>query len=1806
MDMLRHSALRICSNSKFEMFMLLTILLNAILLATYDPINTNGNAIVKLSEIVFLSMYTCEMLLKILAFGLYWDNPKSYLRHGFNVMDAFVVIGGWVSFALTASANGSNAFVAALRLLRLLRPLQALGKAFPSMAWVFSALFRSLPQLGSAVILLLLLFAIASIVGVVFFQGVLKQKCGEVVAAVVIIPGTERNRFCSFGYQKFGRHCPIGMNLTCMVVTENPNLGVTNFDNAYSAFIVINQIVTMEGWGQIMHWIADTNGEASQIFFVIIVALGGIFIVAIFLAILAVNLTTQRQLITTKQIADSDAALERKLMERRLLSPKGVAEDLHVENAYRRFLKKENIDFTDAIQMRLILSYERMKDVEDYDLVTKTQHEEYLKNQTRERYEQWKRHALPLIDSNERMAAAKRRQDDRDERDELNRRSSRTINSRKAKDVMASNQSERMQSVTPPFITREIEIANVQENLKKQTDENITGAPVNLAVFRFSNSVSTFYGKLDFTPAGSRPNASRLRKKVFAIIRNRKFEVTCMIVIVLNSMLLASTFFRQPTLMFDMQRIGDYVFSGLFLFELITQMYGLGALCYWSNPWLQFDGVITLLSLIQYATPDANASIFRVLRLLYLFRLLNGARTTKVILGAFGKTVAAVAPFLLLVFIFVFAFAVIGMQLFGGTVSIPFGDPAYDCTPLATPYYPRCPPRKNYDSFYFSFLASFSLMVKNDWDELMFPYVAATSDASFLFFMVNVWVGAFVVLNIFLGILIDTFLESSHKHKMQMMEQLVEKTACDEESQNSVHAFQKRIEGIKGGDGLSAGGLSLSSTSLSGDLGKAASYVTSNLNLADGQVAVRVVPVDDAVAQSSAQTSGPTSKDTHGLGSYIRARRLHLEQKRQWHFVSHPSYQYRNSFGMSSSHPIRFWAGDFVLSPVFRAIVFLMIFVSSVALAFDAAYVSSDTRLILNFINAAVAGLFISEFLLKIFAFGVVLNPGAYARNPWSALEFSLVCILIVSLAVWGHPSESIVQSFRSILILRLAEFMEGLGSALRSVGRSVFPLCQVAMFSFVFFFAVAIVFVLFFQGELTACYVAAGGSIERDFNYTMCFDYPEYGVNCTALNRPQCDADKWTNPRLDSGSTFSFDNIFASLLYMFELSTLENWYQMMIPVMDVTGIGFNLVRDYSKFNAIAFIFLVFLFQVLLIQLFVTVVVDSFQETENISKARAFLSPRQNEWLRIQQLAWRLPFRAKLLSPTDQPRKAFHQLVTNKLFKLSIVGVIAFNTVVLLSLHANASLDYMIFYRTVDYLVGIVYILEAVMKIIAFGLGAYLYRSYNWFDLAVCVCTMIGWVYEPAFFPVQAVDSFRAFHLVYYFPGTRRILEMVTLSIPALRDVGGILLFVYYVFAVVGVAVFSHVTVEPSADGQLFLGLSAYGNFEHFSNALLTLFSMSTGDNWNGIMHDLTNARNPMVARFAYPYCIVFIVTVQFCLLNLVVAVIVFDIREEIANVESGKSSKVSRSVLLQYAKAWADVRFYYEQSHPRPRHRFTRQSTQSNLLFAKGRNVRKQEEDGRIKRGGGQRSGITFALRRIVYQSDLDHPQMHLPASQLPLLLTNLPPPLGLRGLRHVTRGDVLRIIRNLNIPVNRLGDIHYHTTLSTLIDRVVLDDVIVKTLKASLEPFGNLLHESKFDAATGELNDLLKLNLRTETERYRSHLGQVAFRPDGFDAARLIATKLLFRAADSYLRRRYGVDSTGAAVSSGAAKRQHTVGGDRAVEDGSNDKKVRDGSKTDFNGGKTIGFKSHKMHSKKKQQKDIVVVAQQPAPQRDGEEDA
>ncbi|NHN33801.1 ion transporter [Paenibacillus agricola] len=162
------------SSPKFSNFILFCVFLNAIIIGmqTYPAINVTYASLFNKLDIVFLGVFTIEVILKIFVYR------KNYFKDGWNIFD-FIVVAASIAFL-------QSEFVSVLRILRVLRVLKTIS-SIRSLRRIITSLFMAVPTIGSISLLMVIVFYIYGVVGSTFFAELSPVYFGDLSASLVTL-----------------------------------------------------------------------------------------------------------------------------------------------------------------------------------------------------------------------------------------------------------------------------------------------------------------------------------------------------------------------------------------------------------------------------------------------------------------------------------------------------------------------------------------------------------------------------------------------------------------------------------------------------------------------------------------------------------------------------------------------------------------------------------------------------------------------------------------------------------------------------------------------------------------------------------------------------------------------------------------------------------------------------------------------------------------------------------------------------------------------------------------------------------------------------------------------------------------------------------------------------------------------------------------------------------------------------------------------------------------------------------------------------------------------------------------------------------------------------------------------------------------------------------------------------------------------------------------------------------------------------------------------------------------------------------
>jgi len=265
------------------------ILVNSLMLTMQDPFDDPPSSTLGLflfyTSNVLSIVFLLEALVRMVAVGL-WGHESAFLMDSWNIMDLFIVAAGLLELA------GSSSFkFSMLRTLRVLRPLRSVTR-IPSLRLVITTIIQAWRPLVMAAVVTVVLTSSLGIIGVAAFQGKLRHRCFGLDTGLL---STRTSRRCSLGANGptsllSGYYsCPFDEG--CLALGGHmPGDPTNSFDNFFDATLSVFRVMLLDDWSALMSQTIDSVSISSAAYFFVVVMGGPCFATNLFLAVLTQRL----------------------------------------------------------------------------------------------------------------------------------------------------------------------------------------------------------------------------------------------------------------------------------------------------------------------------------------------------------------------------------------------------------------------------------------------------------------------------------------------------------------------------------------------------------------------------------------------------------------------------------------------------------------------------------------------------------------------------------------------------------------------------------------------------------------------------------------------------------------------------------------------------------------------------------------------------------------------------------------------------------------------------------------------------------------------------------------------------------------------------------------------------------------------------------------------------------------------------------------------------------------------------------------------------------------------------------------------------------------------------------------------------------------------------------------------------------------------------------------------------------------------------------------------------------------------------
>ncbi|XP_054564867.1 voltage-dependent T-type calcium channel subunit alpha-1G isoform X15 [Eptesicus fuscus] len=598
---------------------------------------------------------------------------------------------------------------------------------------------------------------------------------------------------------------------------------------------------------------------------------------------------------------------------------------------------------------------------------------------------------------------------------------------------------------------------------------------------------------------------------------------------------------------------------------------------------------------------------------------------------------------------------------------------------------------------------------------------------------------------------------------------------------------------------------------------------------------------------------------------------------------------------------------------MFDHVVLVIIFLNCITIAMERPKIDphSAERIFLTLSNYVFTAVFLAEMTVKVVALGWCFGEQAYLRSSWNVLDGLLVLISIIDILV-SLVSDSgtkilgmlrVLRLLRTLRPLRVISRAQGLKLVVETLMSSLKPIGNIVVICCAFFIIFGILGVQLFKGKFFVC------QGEDTRNITNKSDCAEASY-------------RWVRHK------YNFDNLGQALMSLFVLASKDGWVDIMYDGLDAVGVDQQPIMNHNPWMLLYFISFLLIVAFFVLNMFVGVVVENFHKCRQHQEEEEARRREEKRLRRLEKKRRNLMLDDVIASGSSASaapeaqckpyysdysrfRLLVHNFCTSHYLDLFITGVIGLNVVTMAMEHYQQPqiLDEAL--KICNYIFTIIFVLESVFKLVAFGFRRFFQDRWNQLDLAIVLLSIMGITLEEievnASLPInptiirimRVLRIARVLKLLKMAVGMRALLDTVMQALPQVGNLGLLFMLLFFIFAALGVELFGDLECDETHPCE---GLGRHATFRNFGMAFLTLFRVSTGDNWNGIMKDTlrdcdqeSTCYNTVISPI---YFVSFVLTAQFVLVNVVIAVLMKHLEE--SNKEAKEEAELEAELELE------------------------------------------------------------------------------------------------------------------------------------------------------------------------------------------------------------------------------------------------------------------------------------------------------------------
>lgn len=487
------------------------------------------------------------------------------------------------------------------------------------------------------------------------------------------------------------------------------------------------------------------------------------------------------------------------------------------------------------------------------------------------------------------------------------------------------------------------------------------------------------------------------------IEKSKYFVIPVVILVFSNTILLSIEYYGMPTDMENALNNISNILTIAFTVEIIVKLISLGLKNFCRDSMNYLDVIIVLLSLLEFILNVGSTAVtaFRILRVFRIIRVVRVARIfryltfMKNLIFVITQSMSKFIYLALLLVLLNLIYALLGYQIFSGKFHGEI-------------------PRSNFENFGWAYLTVFQVLTLSEYAEVLYGVMNSSAGPwSALYIFLWIVVGNFVVLNLFIAILLDSFMvevDDTGSQSILLESSSNLSTARTNLFSNDInHIRRKEVEKMK---------------------------ILEAINR-------------DNETEHEEYNEKPLFYDVYCEKSYF--------------FFTKSNLFRRICYKIDSSY-------------FFNILIILFICLNCITIVWETYAVDDSTEYsqtkILRYSKDIFSFIYLVEFIIKSVSVGLIKDKNSYFDSKWNLLEFIIMIASVLDTLVYylGGTTATIFKIILATRPLRLISKNESMKNLLSSLISSIGAIFNVIIILFVVWFMFAILGVSVFSGKMYTC----------------------------------------------------------------------------------------------------------------------------------------------------------------------------------------------------------------------------------------------------------------------------------------------------------------------------------------------------------------------------------------------------------------------------------------------------------------------------------------------------------------------------------------------------------------------------------------------------------------------------------------------------------------------------------------------------------------------------------------------------------------